>query len=163
MWGGGPGLRTSRLFLGTPTPYPAMDSSFSLQRAHAPGLRRGRGHCEAPRDLRRDAPRVRGRCKRWEEVQPAAPRCRYLVIVDDPDYCRAGAAFDARNFPHVSCRGESVQHREVERRPIGSTFGTAIAECRWGLAGDLHVAGRQEPMLARCDGPTTRLRAQGGF
>src|SRR5215212_4327452 len=91
------------------------------------------------------------------------PRCRYLGVVEDPDYCRAGAAFDARNFPHVSCRGESVQHREVERRPIGSTFGTAIAECRWGLAGDLHVAGRQEPMLARCDGPTTRLRAQGGF
>jgi hypothetical protein len=106
---------------------------------------------------------VRGRCKRREEVQPAAPRCRYLVIVDDPDYCRAGAAFDARNFPHVFCRGETVQPREVERRPIGSAFGTAIAERRWGLAGDLHLARRQEPMLARCGGPTTRLRTQGDY
>ena len=65
-----------------------------------------------------------------------------LVIVDDPEYCRAGAAFDVRNFPHVSCRGETVQHREVERRPIGSEFGTGIAERRWGLAGDLHRAVR---------------------
>src|ERR671910_1512699 len=138
-----------------------MDSSFSLQRTHARGLQRGRGHCEAPRDLRRDAPRVRCRCKRWKEVQPAAPRCRYLVIVEDPDYCRAGAAFDARNFPHVSCRGETVQHREVERRPIGSAFGTAIAEHRWGLAGDLHGAVRHEPMLARCGWPLAPPRAQG--
>src|SRR5215208_124249 len=89
---------------------------------------------------------------------------RALVIVDDPDYCRAGAAFDARNFPHVSCRGETVQHREVERRPIGSAFGTAIAEHRWGLAGDLHGAVRLEPMLAPGDGPSSaRLRAQGDF
>src|SRR5215208_2859118 len=118
----------------------------------------------APRDLRRDAPRVLGRCKRREQVHTAAPHCRYLVIVDDPDYCRAGAAFDARNFPHVSCRGETEQEREVERRPIGSAFGAAIAERRWGLAGDLHLARRQEPMLARGDGPSpARLRAQGGF
>src|SRR5215208_7552298 len=118
----------------------------------------------APRDLRRDAPRVRGRCKRPEEVLPAAPRCRYLVIVDDPDYCRAGAAFDARNFPHVSCRGETVHHREVERRPIGSAFGTAIAERRWGLAGYLHLARRHEPPLAPGDGPSSaRLRTQGDF
>src|SRR5215217_4169093 len=141
-----------------------MDSSVGLQRTHARGLRRGRGHCEAPRDLRREAPGVRDRCKRWEEVQTAAPRCRYLVIVDDPEYCRAGAAFDARNFPHVSSWGETVQHREMERRPIGSAFGTGIAERRWGLAGYLHGAVRHEPMLARCDGPSSaRLRAQGGF
>src|SRR5215212_3349202 len=87
----------------------------------------------------------------------------YLVIVDDPDYCRAGAAFDARNFPHVSCRGETVQHREVERRPIGFAFGTAIAERRWGLAGDLHSPVRHEPMLAHCGGLLARLRAQGDY
>src|SRR5215212_1016039 len=88
------------------------------------------------------------------------PCCRYLGVVEDPDYCRADAAFGARNFPHVSCRGETEQHREVERRPIGSAFGTAIAERRWGLAGDLHRAVRHEPMLARCDGPLAWLRAQ---
>ena len=106
---------------------------------------------------------MRGRCKRWEEVQPAAPRCRYLVIVDDPDYCRAGVAFDARNFPHVSSWGETPQHREVERRPIGSAFGSAIAERRWGLAGDLHGAVRQEPMLAPGDRSLAWLWAQGDY
>ena len=38
IWVAAPPYSEGLAFLGTPTPYPAMDSSFSLQRAHARGL-----------------------------------------------------------------------------------------------------------------------------
>jgi hypothetical protein len=96
-----------------------MGSSFSLHRMHK-GYNRLRGVGIAERSAIVSA--IRSGELYWSKVQIAASRCRYLVIVDDPDYCRAGAAFDARNFPHVCCRGETVQEREVERRPIGSAL-----------------------------------------
>src|SRR5918994_7471689 len=108
-----------------------MDSSFGLQRAHVRGSRRGRGHCGAPWTSQQDTPQG-GYVDGSKEGDCRCPAVDDLAVVEDPHYCRAGAAFDARNLPHVSCRGKTVHHREVERRPIGSAFGTAIAERRRG-------------------------------
>ena len=43
------------------------------------------------------------------------PRCRYLVIVDDPDGhpALAGVAFGVGELPNVSSRGKSVQELDV--------------------------------------------------
>src|SRR5215212_598832 len=72
--------------------------------------------------------------------------------------------FRCPQLPTRLLSGETEQEREVERRPIGSAFGTAIAEHRWSLTGDLHLARRQEPMLARCGGPpSARLRTQADY
>ena len=98
------------------------------------------------------------------------PRCRYLVIVDDPDGhpALAGVAFGVGELPNVSSRGKSVQELDVTYWRFGVVARWAgIAERRWTLAGDLHSAVRHEPLLGHRDGPLARaLLAQigvGGF
>jgi hypothetical protein len=92
------------------------------------------------------------------------PRCLYLgcVVILNID---SNGVFDILDPPDASSRRETVQDFDVAYRRFGVVaLGTAIAERRWELAGYLHGAVRHEPMLARCDGPSSaRLRAQGGF
>jgi hypothetical protein len=94
--------------------------------------------------------------------QTAAPRWQYLgcvVIHNIEDRCAfvAGAAFDVLNFPDVSSWGETVPHLDVTDRRFGViALGAGIAKRRWGLAGDLDLARRQQPPLAHGDGSLAR-------
>src|SRR5215218_3539233 len=103
---------------------------------------------------------------------PALHWVRFGVVVQDDDdgpaYVFWSGAFGVHDLPDISSSFETEPDLKMPYPRVGVvTLRAGNTERRCGLAGDLHDAGRQEPLLGYRDGFRARaLLAQigvGGF